>query len=96
LPVALSAAGFFYVLFVHSHYTDMEEHKLKNNQIRCVCGDCLEVMPELIMESYIVFGNKKRFISAVCFEFAVFIRAEGLIPRPLGRMKGIKSRLQYL
>jgi len=24
------------------------------------------------------------------------IRAEGLIPRPLGRMKGIKSRLQYL
>jgi methyl-accepting chemotaxis protein len=25
-----------------------------------------------------------------------FIRAEGLIPRPLGRMKGIKSRLRYL
>jgi hypothetical protein len=25
-----------------------------------------------------------------------FIRAEDLIPRPLGRMRGIKSRLQYL
>jgi hypothetical protein len=25
-----------------------------------------------------------------------FIRADGLIPRPLGRMKGIKSRLRYL
>ncbi len=28
--------------------------------------------------------------------FKIFIRAEGLIPRPLGRMRGIKSRLQYL
>jgi len=26
----------------------------------------------------------------------LLIRAEGLIPRPLGRMKGIKSRQRYL
>jgi ABC-type sulfate/molybdate transport systems ATPase subunit len=32
----------------------------------------------------------------VKFKIASFIRAEGLISRPLGRMKGIKSRLRYL
>jgi hypothetical protein len=40
-------------------------------------------------------GSRKGFKD--CCECRIsFIRAEGLIPRPLGRMKGSKSRLQYL
>jgi hypothetical protein len=58
------------------------------------------------MKTYTRKPKETKPVVAICYDFDKtlspddmqaqgFIRAEGLIPRPLGRMKGIKSRLQY-
>jgi hypothetical protein len=53
-------------------------------------------LPDTLVEEAMTLTKIQTKTEVIKVALENLIRAEGLIPRPLGRMKGIKSRLRYL